>query len=157
MSKLLNHPEVKPLLSDEHFSVDGTLIEAWASHKISAPRTAVATMTAGPTPTASSAKTTRMRALAIPTADLPQGRRAGSKALLHGPRHHGEPPWAGGGGLMVTLVVGRVIGLIFAHRDALGPVTGELLAGVHGHRDWLIARQMIPSSRRDRSKDFWRD
>jgi hypothetical protein len=27
MSKLLNHPEVKPLLSDEHFSVDGTLIE----------------------------------------------------------------------------------------------------------------------------------
>ena len=31
--QLLNHPEVKPLLSDEHFSVDGTLIEAWASHK----------------------------------------------------------------------------------------------------------------------------
>ena len=34
MSKLLNHPEVKPLLSDEHFSVDGTLIEAWASHRV---------------------------------------------------------------------------------------------------------------------------
>lgn len=33
MSALLNHPQVKPLLSDEHFSVDGTLIEAWASHK----------------------------------------------------------------------------------------------------------------------------
>jgi transposase len=33
MSKLLNHPEVKPLLSDEHFSVDGTLIEAWASQR----------------------------------------------------------------------------------------------------------------------------
>jgi hypothetical protein len=29
----LNHPQVKPLLSDEHFSVDGTLIEAWASQK----------------------------------------------------------------------------------------------------------------------------
>src|SRR5271167_2328020 len=28
MTKLLNHPKVKPLLSDEHFSVDGTLIEA---------------------------------------------------------------------------------------------------------------------------------
>jgi hypothetical protein len=27
----LNHPQVKPQLSDEHFSVDGTLIEAWAS------------------------------------------------------------------------------------------------------------------------------
>jgi hypothetical protein len=31
MTKLLNHEKVKPLLSDEHFSVDGTLIEAWAS------------------------------------------------------------------------------------------------------------------------------
>jgi len=30
MTRLLNHPQVKPLLSDEHFSVDGTLIEAWA-------------------------------------------------------------------------------------------------------------------------------
>ena len=28
MTKLSNHPQVKPLLSDEHFSVDGTLIEA---------------------------------------------------------------------------------------------------------------------------------
>jgi hypothetical protein len=35
MAKLLDHPQVKPLLSDEHFSVDGTLIEAWASHKSS--------------------------------------------------------------------------------------------------------------------------
>ena len=33
MTRLLNHPQVKPLLSDEHFSVDGTLIEAWASRK----------------------------------------------------------------------------------------------------------------------------
>jgi hypothetical protein len=33
MTKLLNHSQVKPLLSNEHFSVDGTLIEAWASQK----------------------------------------------------------------------------------------------------------------------------
>jgi transposase len=38
MSALLNHPRVKPLLSDEHFSVDGTLIEAWASHKSFKPK-----------------------------------------------------------------------------------------------------------------------
>jgi transposase len=38
MSKLLNHPGVKPLLSDEHFSVDGTLIEAWASQKSFRPK-----------------------------------------------------------------------------------------------------------------------
>lgn len=38
MARLLEQPEVKPLLSDEHFSVDGTLIEAWASHKSFKPK-----------------------------------------------------------------------------------------------------------------------
>jgi transposase len=38
MTKLLNHPQVVPLLSDEHFTVDGTLIEAWASHKSFKPK-----------------------------------------------------------------------------------------------------------------------
>jgi transposase len=38
MNKLLNHPQVRPLLSDEHFSVDGTLIEAWASQKSFRPK-----------------------------------------------------------------------------------------------------------------------
>lgn len=38
MERLLTHEAVKPLLSDEHFSVDGTLIEAWASHKSFKPK-----------------------------------------------------------------------------------------------------------------------
>src|SRR5437764_5626732 len=38
MTKLLRHPTVEPLLSDEHFSVDGTLIEAWASAKSFRPK-----------------------------------------------------------------------------------------------------------------------
>lgn len=38
MTKLLRHPRVEPLLSDEHFSVDGTLIEAWASQKSFRPK-----------------------------------------------------------------------------------------------------------------------
>ena len=38
MTGLLDHPQVEPLLSDEHFSVDGTLIEAWASQKSFRPR-----------------------------------------------------------------------------------------------------------------------
>src|SRR6185437_11159052 len=33
MGAVLNLPRVKTLLSDEHFSVDGTLIQAWASMK----------------------------------------------------------------------------------------------------------------------------
>jgi hypothetical protein len=32
LEKLMGSPEVKPLLSEEHFSVDGTLLAAWASH-----------------------------------------------------------------------------------------------------------------------------
>jgi transposase len=35
---LLADPQVKPLLSPEHFSVDGTLIEAWASMKSFRPK-----------------------------------------------------------------------------------------------------------------------
>jgi IS5 family transposase len=38
MAKLLAHEKVKPLLSNEHFSVDGTLIDAWASHKSFKPK-----------------------------------------------------------------------------------------------------------------------
>jgi transposase len=38
LQALLAHKKVKPLLSDEHFSVDGTLIEAWTSHKSFQPK-----------------------------------------------------------------------------------------------------------------------
>jgi transposase len=38
METLLHHKAVTPLLSDEHFSVDGTLIEAWAGHKSFKPK-----------------------------------------------------------------------------------------------------------------------
>jgi hypothetical protein len=40
LSAILVHDEVAPLLSDEHFSVDGTLVEAWASMKSFQPKTA---------------------------------------------------------------------------------------------------------------------
>jgi hypothetical protein len=38
LAAILADPQVKPLLSDDHFSVDGTLIEAWASMKSFQPR-----------------------------------------------------------------------------------------------------------------------
>ena len=38
MDALLHHKEVTPLLSDEHFSVDGTLIDAWAGQKSFKPK-----------------------------------------------------------------------------------------------------------------------
>jgi hypothetical protein len=33
LEAVLRHPKVKRFLSDDHFSVDGTLVEAWASLK----------------------------------------------------------------------------------------------------------------------------
>ena len=38
LAAILAHKDVAPLLSDEHFSVDGTLIEAWASMKSFQPK-----------------------------------------------------------------------------------------------------------------------
>src|SRR5205823_8099200 len=38
LTAILADPQVKPLLSTEHFSVDGTLIEAWASMKSFRPK-----------------------------------------------------------------------------------------------------------------------
>ena len=38
MAAILAHEEVAPLLSDDHFSVDGTLVEAWASFKSFRPK-----------------------------------------------------------------------------------------------------------------------
>jgi hypothetical protein len=38
LGAILAHPEVKPLLSDEHFSIDGTLAKAWASMKSFQPK-----------------------------------------------------------------------------------------------------------------------
>ena len=38
LAAIVRQPRVKALMSDEHFSVDGTLIQAWASHKSFQPK-----------------------------------------------------------------------------------------------------------------------
>lgn len=45
---IIEHPEVSPLLSDEHFTVDGTLITAWASLKSFVPKEVAAAAGAPP-------------------------------------------------------------------------------------------------------------
>jgi transposase len=42
LKSILEHKEVVPLLSDEHFTVDGTLVTAWASLKSFVPKKAAA-------------------------------------------------------------------------------------------------------------------
>ena len=38
LTATLDQPRVRALMSDEYFSVDGTLIQAWASHKSFQPK-----------------------------------------------------------------------------------------------------------------------
>ena len=96
MTKLLNHPEVKPLLSDEHFSVDGTLIEAWASHKSFRPKDGSGDDDGGADFHGQQRKNDTHASTSDPDCRLYRkaaGRKA--KLLLHGPCHHGEPAWVG--------------------------------------------------------------
>ena len=78
LAAVLAQPKVKKLLSSDHFSVDGTLIEAWATEELSPQRTAAVTTMTAPTSMARSARTTLMRAPATRTAGFiarrPDGR-----------------------------------------------------------------------------------
>ncbi len=70
LAAVLAHPRVKRLLSTEHFSVDGTLIEAWASMKSFRPKDGSGEppgATARATSTARTAPTRPMRVPPIPT------------------------------------------------------------------------------------------
>ena len=84
MEKLVHHNDVTPLLSDEHFSVDGTLIEAWAGHKSVTPKDekdgdgehvpGTTRMTARPIPTAASTARARARSATSATGATPRGK-----------------------------------------------------------------------------------
>ena len=98
MAKLLNHPDVKPLLSSEHFSVDGTLIEAWASHKSFRPKDGSGDGDNGANFHGRKRKNESHASVTDPDSRLyRKAAGQGSEALLHGTRHHGEPQRSGGG------------------------------------------------------------
>jgi hypothetical protein len=84
------------LMSDEHFTVDGTLLEAWASQKSSNGKTA-APMAMGGTSTARSRRTTRTPRRRIRTRGsignrTTAGHRpAGASPRLSGARDSGRP------------------------------------------------------------------
>ena len=111
LSSLLGLPEVKGLLSAEHFSVDGTMLKAWASMKSFRPKDASGegpgNGPAEPPPGRNGEIDFRKTKLierdarlddGQGCAPLPQGRRAGEPSGLSRPRLDGEPQRAGGGG-----------------------------------------------------------
>lgn len=84
LSQLLAHKEVSPLLSDEHFCVDGTQLQAWASMKSFVPQETAAVSDEGtgappaaavsnaPTPVAAASSDTTPSSEAARTAALPE-------------------------------------------------------------------------------------
>ena len=103
LSAVLNLPRVKGLLSDEHFSVDGTLIQAWASmksfrRKDGERRTAVsrAQQRAEFSPGQTLERNTRLdhRPGCAPGAEV---QRPGGQAGVHRAPADGEPQRPGGG------------------------------------------------------------
>ncbi len=101
LAAVLDQPRVKKLLSTDHFTVDGTLIEAWASLKSFKPRDG------SDEPPASGGRNseadfhgkkqsneTHVSTTGSRCTALPQGTRQGSQALLHRPWLDGEPPMA---------------------------------------------------------------
>lgn len=102
LAAMLAQPKVKRLLSSDHFSVDGTLIEAWASIKSFRRRGGDDD---GPDPSRNAErnfhKEKRSNETHQSTTDpegtaLQEGRRAAGQALLYGTCVDGEPSWLGG-------------------------------------------------------------
>ncbi|MDP7150604.1 MAG: IS5 family transposase [Paracoccaceae bacterium] len=83
MAAILAHREVAPLLSDEHFSVDGTLIKAWASIKSFQPKAeGCPPDDAGPgdPPTADTSARNQPETPAAETAPMPRSTRRNRNA-----------------------------------------------------------------------------
>ena len=98
MTRLLDHSQVKSLLSDEHFSVDGTLIEAWASQKSFRPKDGSGDDDDGANFHGQKRKNDTHASTSDPDSRLYR-KAAGREAKLcyMGHATHGEPPWAGRG------------------------------------------------------------
>lgn len=101
LAAILARPRVKGLLSTDHFSVDGTLIEAWSSMKSFRPkgeaggrRTSQADAMRRWTFGARNARTRRMLRRRTLRAVVSQEPRHGREALLHGACADGESQWA---------------------------------------------------------------
>jgi transposase len=102
LAELLNHKEVRGLLSDEHFSVDGTQVAAWASMKSFRAKDGSDEPPSGgrngERDFHGETRSNDTHASITPQAALSQGQRQGGQALLHRQRTDREPSRAGGRG-----------------------------------------------------------
>ena len=99
--RILKQATAAGLLSDEHFTVDGTLIEAWASLKSFRSKDGPPPSTGGRNPEVDFRGERRSNATHASTTDpdaraVHQEFRADGQALPHGACAHGKPPRPGG-------------------------------------------------------------
>ena len=142
-AELLNLPQVRGLLSSEHFSVDGTLIEAWASMKSFVPkdggvRRAATAPGAMPSATsmARSAATTRIASTTDPDARLFR-KGAGKEAKLC---HMGHLMTENRNGLIVDATLTAADGT--AERETAPDMIEDNARP--GHARWAATRTMTP-------------
>ena len=102
LAAVLSQDKVKRLLSSDHFSVDGTLLEAWASIKSFRRKDGGDNDSTGPGRNAErdfhkeKRSNETHRSMTDPEARLYKRRgRAAGAALLHGSCAYGKPPWLG--------------------------------------------------------------
>jgi transposase len=95
LAELMDHKELRGLLSDEHFSVDGTQIAAWASMKSFRAKDGSDDPPGlgrnGERDFHSEKRSNATHASSTRGAALSQGTGQGSQAQLHGPRADGKP------------------------------------------------------------------
>ena len=129
LAAILVDPQVKPLLSSEHFSVDGTLIEAWASMKSFRPKDGSGEP---PAPGRNGERDfhgeKRSNETHASTTDpdarlLQEVGRAGRQAVPHGTCGDGEPQRPGGGATATTQATGT------AEREAAVAMVEDLPGG----------------------------
>src|ERR1700676_2229888 len=131
------------LLSEEHFTVDGTLIQAWASRKSFVPKQKPPEKGSG----------SKGKKLLRDTHEsersggaLVQEKRGGRIATqLPGTSDHGEPPWIGDGGVGHAV---RHVGRARSGAGDAGPVGPESGPGKRAHpADHAGSRQTVSGKR----------
>lgn len=99
LGAILSQPKIKRLLSTDHFSVDGTLIQAWASMKSFKPKDGSGDPPAdggGRNAEADFHDERRSNDTHASTTDPEAGQRQRGEVVLHGARANGKPPWPAG-------------------------------------------------------------
>src|SRR6478736_3760999 len=95
LGAILSQPKVKRLLSTDHFSVDGTLIEAWASMKSFKPKDGPRGDNGQP-PSDSGGRNAEADFHGERRSNETHASTTDPDAMLYGPWADGEPPWPTG-------------------------------------------------------------